>query len=192
MQIQKIKKTELGEIPEEWNVVTIDEICDIKGGKRLPLGKSFSPTATKYPYIRVVDFRNGGVDTRNLQYLGEDTYQLIKNYTISIDDLYFSIAGTVGLVGKIPPSLNGANLTENAAKLCKIKNITQDYLMYFLNSKIIKNQIKSYIGHVSQPKLALFRLGKLNMFLPPIQEQQKIASILTNVDNLIQKNRSNN
>ena len=44
-------------------------------------------------------------------------HQQIARYTISSEDVYISIAGTIGLMGTIPTSLNGANLTENAAKL---------------------------------------------------------------------------
>ncbi len=54
-------------------------------------------------------------------------------YTISKRDLYITIAGTIGLVGEIPDSLDGANLTENAAKLCELRGVVKGYLRYVLN-----------------------------------------------------------
>ena len=66
------------------------------------------------------------------------------------------------------------------------KKIIKEYLSIILNSKLIQDQIKSYLGITSQPKLALFRIEKLEFPLPSLPEQQKIANILSNVDNLIE------
>jgi type I restriction enzyme, S subunit len=186
-KLQKFKKTIIGNIPEEWELKEFQDIADIKGGKRLPLGEKFSEIKTPYPYIRVSDFKNGGIDQTNLQFLTENTYKKIKNYIIRHEDVYISIAGTIGLAGLIPRELDGANLTENAAKIINLKNIKKEFLVYLFNSYIIQKQIQSHIGQVSQPKLALFRIEKIKIPLPAIDEQQKIASILSNVDELIQK-----
>lgn len=175
-------KTKLGQIPIDWKIVKINDVADVKGGKRLPKGNRLVDDLTQFPYIRVVDFKNMKVDQNNIKYLDMDTHKKIKNYTISSDDVYISIAGTVGLSGNIPTILNGANLTENAAKLCNLRNIAKTYLAYVLNSKIGQNQIKSFVGRAQQPKLALFRIEKIKLPLPPLPEQKKIAEILSSAD----------
>lgn len=71
------------EIPQDWSVCALDDVCDIKGGKRLPLGDKLSDYKTPYPYIRIVDFSDGTIDTTNIKYLTEETYKKIRNYTIS-------------------------------------------------------------------------------------------------------------
>src|SRR5690606_708246 len=106
-----LKETEIGLLPEHWEVVRLGEVADIKGGKRLPKGHKLSDRPTPYPYIRVVDFKDGSVDKTNLKYLTPQDYENIKQYTISSRDVYISIAGTIGLVGIVPPELDGANLT---------------------------------------------------------------------------------
>ena len=164
-------KTKLGQIPIDWKIVKINDVADVIGGKRLPKGNRLVDDLTQFPYIRVVDFKNMKVDQNNIKYLDMDTHKKIKNYTISSDDVYISIAGTVGLSGNIPTILNGANLTENAAKLCNLRNIAKTYLAYVLNSKIGQNQIKSFVGRAQQPKLALFRIEKIKLPLPPLREQ---------------------
>ena len=174
------------EIPEEWETKRVGSISKIKGGKRLPKGESFSKDKTNHPYLRVTDFGNNTIYEKNLEYVTEDVFKKIKNYTISSEDVYISIAGTIGLAGLIPKALDGASLTENACKIIVTKKIIKEYLSIILNSKLIQDQIKSYLGITSQPKLALFRIEKLEFSLPPLPEQQKIASILSNVDNLIQ------
>ena len=170
---------------KDWNIVKLKEIGDVKGGKRLPKGEPFSETKTNHPYLRVVDFRNNGIDEKNLEYVSDKIFTKIKNYAISSNDVYISIAGTIGLTGLIPKHLDGANLTENAAKITNLKNILKEYLSIVLSSKIVQDQIKSYLGTTSQPKLALFRIEKLEFPLPRINEQEKIVSILSNVDYLI-------
>lgn len=173
------------EIPESWKLIQVGDVAKIKGGKRLPKGKKFSKTKTLHPYIRVTDFKNGNIDLSNIEYLTDEVYSKISNYIISSKDVYISIAGTIGLVGLIPPQLDGANLTENAAKLCNLKDITKDYLAILLQSEYPQRQIISYLAQTSQPKLALFRIAKLKLSLPTIKEQEKITTIILNVDSII-------
>ena len=57
------------------------------------------------------------VRNNDVHYISKEIYSLIKNYTISKDDLYITVAGTIGVVGEIPIEFDGANLTENANKI---------------------------------------------------------------------------
>jgi type I restriction enzyme S subunit len=167
-----------GSIPEGWAAIKIEDIADVKGGKRLPTGESFSDCVTEHPYLRVTDFYSATIDMSGLKYLKVDTHQQIANYIISKEDLYISIAGTIGLVGSIPSSLDGANLTENAAKICNLSGIDQAYLKHFLNSQSAKEQFKDKTTSSGQPKLALFRIRDCDLLLPPRVEQKIIADKL--------------
>ena len=178
----KMKKTEIGMIPEDWEVTHIKELGEVKGGKRLPKGDSFSDLKNDHPYIRVTDLTKHTVNTSGLKYLKPETQRRIKNYTITSNDVYISIAGTIGLVGFIPEELSGANLTENAAKICNIKNIDKKFLIYFLSSQIGKSQINAFVGKATQPKLALFRIEQIKIPLPSIIEQQIISEVLSTVN----------
>ena len=57
----KFKNTEIGEIPEEWDVKKIGDICEVKGGKRLPKGYQLEDEDNAFPYIRVADMYMGGI-----------------------------------------------------------------------------------------------------------------------------------
>jgi type I restriction enzyme S subunit len=184
---KEFKETEIGRVPIEWEVVKIADICDVKGGKRLPLGENFSPEMTKYPYLRLVDFgENGYFNNYGLKYLGKETFEQIKNYTVTTNEVCISIAGTVGLTALIPPELNGANLTENAAKLCNLKNIDKTFLARVLKSQTSVQQINGLTGKATQPKLAIFRIERICVPLPPLPEQQHIAEILSSIDQKIE------
>jgi type I restriction enzyme S subunit len=178
---QGYKETEIGWIPSDWQIRAVGEICDVKGGKRLPKGEVLTEEDTGFPYIRVTDMRMGGVSRDGILYVPAHVQSTIAQYTISKDDIFISVAGSLGIVGVIPACLDGANLTENADKLTNIK-ICRDYLSYVLRSDQIQSAIQREGTTSAQPKLALGRIREFVIPVPSDVEQQKIAAILTAVD----------
>jgi type I restriction enzyme, S subunit len=171
------KQTEIGVIPEDWEVKTVAEIGSVKGGKRLPKGHSLLDTPTPHPYIRVADMRWG--------YVPKEVAPVIKNYRVNSSDIFISVAGTLGIVGVIPEVLDGANLTENADKITDI-NCDKNFLLYSLMSERIQCEIDSQRTVGAQPKLALNRIESFLLALPINgKEQQTIAQALSDVDALI-------
>ncbi len=167
----------------------IGAIADVKGGKRLRQGKVVQDYRTDHPYLRVVDFREDGFDPSNVKYITEDAFSDVSRYTITSDDIYISIAGTIGRVGIIPPSFSGSNLTENAAKITAINcEFDKQFLLYYLRSEFGQAEISSKIVGTSQPKLALFRIKEIKVPRFSTLHQQKIARILSAYDNLIENN----
>lgn len=159
---------------ESWEEKKISEVCEIKGGKRVPKGEKFSESITKHPYLRVVDFENYSINQKNLCYLDDSLYNKISRYVIYDNEVYISIAGTIGRVGIIPSNLNGANLTENAAKLTNLKDVEPKLLMYYLSSPHARELISFSTKSTSQPKLALFRIGNLSFNFPKSKEEQTL------------------
>ena len=173
------------EIPDSWSVEKLEpKIGNVKSGKRLPKGFYVTDMHTNHPYIRVIDMREGYVDTSELKYVPDEAFAAIQNYRIYKDDIYISVAGTLGIVGQIPAYLDGANLTENANRITNIK-CNVKYLMYWLMSSIIQNIISQSQTLGAQPKLALTRIRNFPVILPPIQEQNKIVEALSDIDSLL-------
>ena len=169
---------------EDWEVKKLGEIAKVKSGKRLPLCKSLTENQTSHPYIRILDMFNSGISIENIKYVPVDVFPFIKNYRIFKEDIYISVAGTLGLVGRIPDVLDGANLTENANKITDIKcNI--NYLLFILKSDLIQNKIDAERTLGAQPKLALTRIRNFEIPLPPPIEQTHIATILSDMDSEI-------
>ncbi|WCL81069.1 restriction endonuclease subunit S [Saprospira sp. CCB-QB6] len=170
--------------PKGWELATIGDYFDVKGGKRLPKGQSYVNAVTKHPYLRVTDFVKNGIDVSDLKYIDEETHSKISRYIINSDDVYISIAGTIGIAGYIPKSLSGANLTENAAKLIVKKgaSFTKEYLSYYLNSYYAQQNIQAKTMAVGVPKLALFRIKELPYFNPPLPLQQQFAQLVERIE----------
>ena len=162
-----------------WIECSLGEVAQVKGGKRLPKGEKFADVPTPFPYIRVTDLANFTVDTSDLKYLRPETQASIKRYTITTRDVYISIAGSIGMTGVIPPNLEGANLTENAAKIViNTPELNPRFLMYFLGSDSAQKEVRSQTVKNAQPKLALARIASLKVCIPPIHEQGHIVKIL--------------
>lgn len=163
-----------------WENHPISKFADVKGGKRLPKGEKFAEGQTEFPYLRVVDFKDFSIYKESLKYLTPEIQQRIRRYTISKDDIYISIAGTIGLVGTIPPELDGSNLTENAAKIVfrpeYKEKIDPKFIAYYLASPHGKQQIKKYTMAAGQPKLALIRIQTIEVPLPDINIQKNIVN----------------
>ena len=119
--VKYIEKEIPFDLPEGWNWSRLRNIAQVKGGKRIPKGMGFSPDKTAHAYIRVSDMKNHSINLNDLKYITDEVHSKIKNYIISKNDLYITIAGTIGVAGAVPDELDGMNLTENAAKVTEIK-----------------------------------------------------------------------
>ena len=181
------KETEIGLVPESWEVVQLQSLADVRGGKRLPKGNSLVPEDTGYPYIRVTDFDDNSVTTEDVLFVPEHLQQGIKRYIIHKDDVYISVAGSIGLVGMVPEELDGANLTENANRLVILdqRRITPRYLMYWLAAEYCQAEIKSQTLKNAQPKLSLGRIKTLAVALPSRKDQDAMVDALDSVRNKI-------
>ena len=165
---------------KDWEKKTLSEIADIKGGKRVPKGYCLETKSTGYPYIRVTDFNDeGGVDLKDIHYISKEVYEQIRNYTITTNDLYISIAGTIGKSGIIPNELNNANLTENACKLVFNIKLEPKFIYYFTKTEDFAKQASLNTRVAAMPKLALTRLSTITLNIPnSIYEQQSIVQKL--------------
>ena len=163
------------EIPENWCWCRLGTIASVLGGKRIPAGRKLTKDNTGHIYIRVSDMKDGWVSTDDLQYVPTDIYPSISKYIINKEDVFITVAGTIGRVGKIPLELDGANLTENADRLV-FTTINQDWLIKALQSSLIQTQITDATTKVGQPKLAIARIEKLLIALPPLAEQHRIVA----------------
>lgn len=168
------------DIPGSWKWVRIGTVATILGGKRIPAGRKLSSNDTGYIYIRVSDMKDGYVSTENLQYVPEDIFPSISKYIIHKEDVFITVAGTIGRVGKIPPELDGANLTENADRLV-FSLIDQDWLIKCMQSSLVQNQIADATTKVGQPKLAIIRIQNMLIPLPSLSEQKRIVAKLEEI-----------
>ncbi|QSR11800.1 restriction endonuclease subunit S [Lactococcus sp. LG592] len=175
------------DIPDSWQWCRIDQLALAKGGKRVPKGMKLQEEENDYPYLRVTDMKNETILDTKIQYAPPQVREVIKNYTISSDDLYITIAGTIGNAGTIPTQFDGALLTENALKLIIYPLVNKMFLLRAINSPAIQNQFLELFNQVAQPKLSIRSTNSTLIPLPPSTEQKRILERLEGVFEVLPK-----
>lgn len=172
--------------------VKLGEIATIKGGKRMPKGTNLQIKKNEHPYLRITDFDNGRFNMNSLKYVPQDVFQKISSYTISKNDIFLSIVGTIGLVALVNKELDGASLTENAVKIVPKSKVDNQYLAYYLQSFRGKSQIDALSVGSTQKKLPIKNIKKLEIELPKYSEQCSISHKLAILDKKIELNNEIN
>ena len=178
----------------ERKTVRLGDVASVKGGKRLPKGVNLITDPNDHPYIRVRDLNNKHTLELNtdFEFVDDETQKSIARYIVNFGDIILSIVGTIGLVAIVGESLHNANLTENCVKITQLDGVDRDYLYYFLKSEMGQAEIaKGTVGAV-QAKLPIKNIQAIEVILPNIERQKKIASILASIDYKIEVNEKIN
>lgn len=177
---------------EEWKEYRLGDVAIIKGGKRLPKGIELISNPNTHPYIRISDmYVNKTMElTSSYRYVDNNTFNKIKNYIVNSGDIILAIVGnTIGLVAVIGKSLNNANLTENCVKIIANKEVSQEYIYYYLTSIYGQNKIKKSIVGAAQPKLPIKNIISITISAPSKELQERTTNILSSLDDKIELNR---
>ncbi len=161
----------------------------IKGGKRLPLGQSFSDNGV--PYIRAEDNKYGFVTHETSPKISEKLSQTLAAYQTKFNDVLITIVGnSIGDIGIVKFWLKKCNLTENCAKVAKLKSLNPNYLLAFLNSTLGILQIKRETVGTAQPKLALERIRKFKIPIASNEFQTQIENIVKTAHDKLQESKT--
>jgi len=161
--------------PRHWAWGYLADFALVLGGKRMPAGASFAKEPTQHIYIRVTDMKGGTISDDGLKFISAEVQKKIAKYTIDKEDIFITIAGTIGEVGIVPAKFDGQNLTENAAKIV-FREIDRDFLVLALRSDDVQHQFTEKTKQMAQPKLALKRILGARVPLPPLAEQHRIVA----------------
>lgn len=178
--IDGFKETEIGLLPEDWEMPYIDNIADVGSGGSAPQGdKYFNGT---HPFIRVQHIElesdvisrwdlitNEAAKTYKLKLFPKDTILLPKSGA----SIYLEKRAMLPLDAYIVSHLCGINSGD--------PQVWQKYLFFALkNIKFSKDKADGY------PTLNLSEIKFFKIPLPPLPEQQEIAEILSTIDDKIQ------
>ena len=181
----KFKKTESlfgrHKIPEEWDFSELGKHCTFF----VPMRNKPKKFDGYIPWLRIEDLDGKFVsDTKSGQYVTSDTVKEMKLRIYPIGTILCSCSATIGVCAITKRELITNQTFIGIFPNCRINN---EYLYYYLSTQknnLIKIGSGSTILYISRKKFEEFPVN-----LPLIQEQQKIASILSGVDAYIQKNQ---
>ena len=170
----------------EWDFVELGEICDLitKGTTPTSIGGNFIDQGINFIKIESIT-ENGNFIREKFAFIDEGTNKLLNRSILKENDILFSIAGALGRVAIVDSSILPAN-TNQALAIIRLKNKDfTKFIYYFLNSEKIKKLIENESVQLAQANFSLGQLSKIEIALPSIQEQAKIAEFLTAIDERI-------
>jgi len=186
---QKWKNSPIGKIPEVWEVKKLGEVVD---GIRNGFVYNYNEIENEgIPVTRIETISNGKIDISKVAYLKEKNKK-IEKFILTPGDILFSHINSIEHVGKCaiyngkPPVLiHGMNLLLLRTKKEFYSNL---FLYMFLNMENARNEIRNLAGKaVNQVSIKVSELEKFLLPLPPLPEQQLIADVIFQVDEVIEK-----
>ena len=130
------------------------------------------------PVVKVKNIFSGKIHTEKLLKTSIDIHQQYKRAELKCGDVLLTIRGTTGRVAIVQEELDGANITQDTAR---IRVSTEDcslYLFYALQSPQTQRQIKLNTVGQAVKGINISEVKKLKILHPPFTEQREIANIL--------------
>ena len=167
----QFKKTDIGLIPTEWDVVPLSQIANISVG--------YSPQRNEYaekgiPFINISDLKGSSSD--DIRYIREDANYRSAHIINKGDILFSPIAPGEAHIWNGGEAVISSNVYHIKPK--DVESINPKYLYYILNSKFVK--VGGSFGSAI-PRISRLQLMKILIPLPPFSEQEKIVSVLDDI-----------
>lgn len=179
------KETEIGLVPESWEIVTINDVA-----LKTQYGLSVRGQAQgRTPILRMNCQDDGRVIFRDLQYVDLDESTL-AGFRLDNGDLLFNRTNSIEHVGRMAIYENG----QEAVFASYLVRLTVDasrclphFLNYFMNRREVQADIKRLASRaVGQANINASKLRTVSFPLPPmLEEQRDIITILDAIDNKI-------
>ncbi len=175
-----LKVSELGKIPANWEVCTIEEKLETIIDYR---GKTPTKSSSGIPLITARNIREGYIDPEPREYIESETYEERMTRGIpKVGDIFFTTEAPLGMVAKVPDykfSPGQRIITLRG----KSNELDSGYLYWLLLWRESQQRIqqKSHGTTVTGIKQSVFR--KLVFRFPPIKEQVEISQMLDLIQN---------
>lgn len=192
----RFKETKIGKIPERWDVLPIKEITEVVTD--YVANGSFASLAENVIYrdeediavlIRLVDYNNDFQG--KFVFINEHAYEFLSKSKLYGNEIIISNVGAnVGTVFRCPKLQYKMSLAPNAI-MVKFKE-NDDFYFHWIRGYNGQQMLKSIITGSAQPKFNKTNFKEMVAPVPPIDEQDKIASILNSIDEKINLNKKIN
>jgi type I restriction enzyme S subunit len=178
------KQTDVGVIPTEWEVQSLQEIAHPK-----------RPIC--YGIVQVGPFTRNGIPVLAIKNLNTDYFTNVHRSSpkieapyarsrVSPDDVLMSVKGTTGRVGIVPQHFDG-NISRDIARLSLADEDVPEFWLQMLQSENAQRKLGVATVGTTRMELSIGILKQVRMPRPPGEEQRAIAAALSDVDALLAK-----
>lgn len=184
-----MKQTEIGLIPDDWEVKTLEEICIPKGIVRGPFGGALKKSVFVSKGYKVYEQRNAIYKniTDGNYYINESKYNEMIRFSVTRGNFIISCSGTIGRIFRIPNNYYKGIINQALLKLTINEDIIDPsyFCAYFDSDCYQQKIIDDTQGGAMKNLVGMEKFRKTCFPLPPLPEQQRIAKALSDVDALI-------
>ena len=178
------KKTKLGWIPEDWEVVRLKDIVVYS---QSGLSRKLSNNDIGLPVIRSNNIKNNTIDFSEIKYWYRNDPQgaNTQNYVLQNNDILLNFINSLAQIGKCAIFINSLNRdTIFTTNIMRLKLNPTKITPYFYILQTLNERYLYYIGSIAKPAVnqASFTSNDYKMYkisLPPLTEQDKIAEVLS-------------
>jgi type I restriction enzyme S subunit len=178
------KETPIGNIPKEWGLVKLESVCEkIKAG-----GTPFTSKKEYYngdiPFVKIEDLTNAQKYLKNtLTTITKEGLENSSSWLVPPKSLLFAMYGSIGAmaINEIPVATNQAIL----AIIPEGKKIDLEFIYYLLS--FLKPYFEKHAKQTTQANLTAEIVREFKIPYIPLPEQQRIAEILSTIDEAIRK-----
>ena len=170
-------------LPDEWSVARLADISDVRDGTH----DSPKYLESGIPFITSKNLKNGKLDFTTCNFISEEDHRKFSERSnVQNGDIIFGMIGTLG-----SPVIVDTDFEFSIKNVALIKfNNTQlfnQYMKYLLDSTLVQREFERISDGGVQKFISLSTIRSLQIPIPPLKEQQKIAEILSSVDAAIEK-----
>jgi type I restriction enzyme S subunit len=183
----EFQETDLGRIPKNWKIVKLEDACI-----KITDGSHWSPKQVEksnYRIATVANLKELYIDIDSCKFISEEDYlRLAAEGDVPEEgDVLFSKDGTVGICFTFKQSNYKVGLLSSIAIIRPNRHILfSDFLAYALKSPNVFWEVTGRKTGTALTRITLNNLKKVNIPIPPLSEQVKIAEILLTVDRTIE------
>ena len=173
------------EFPENWKSFDLEDICFFQEGPGLRQFQ-YREKGTKFINIRCI--KDGYLDTSIAQFISSDEVEnKYKHFLLNDGDYVLSSSGSIGRIAVVRRYDLPLLLNTSVIRFRTLDESILDmkYLFYFLQSEQFFGKIFEQSQGSAQVNFGPSHLKLLNVSVPPLHEQKKIAEVLGSFDNII-------
>ena len=160
--------------------VRLGDICSVITKGTTP--KNY--TKTGISFIKTEAFDGTKIVPEKLSYVDEETHTtFLRRSILEENDILVTIAGaTIGKCVIVPKEILPANTNQALAIIRLEKGNSPKYVMYLLQSDLMKRYMQKNIKGSAQPNLNLKQLNDFIIPLPPLSIQERLVHVLDNFE----------
>ena len=177
-------------VPEGWEKSHLGQYVKLQGGYAF---KSQEFSEAGIPIIRISNVKPDGLDFTDVKFFPKEKCLSLDAFHVSEDEVLIAMSGaTTGKTcvvtkDKLPAIVNqrvGIFRINNKLKM------TEKFIQHIVNSKVFKQNVEDMAIGGAQPNISGKQIEGIDVILPPLPEQKKIAAILNSVDDAIAKTKA--